>query len=61
MVSTFHTNVLCVEAKYTLAELDYTRKYPGEDLDLYVKTFHEKVVDCHNPLEEEVLETTLSF
>lgn len=45
MGSTFNTKFLYVEAKYTLAELRSMRQYPGEDLDLYVKSFYEKALD----------------
>lgn len=44
-----------VEAKYTLTKLDRARQYTGEDLELYVKRFHEKALDCYNLIEEKVL------
>lgn len=41
--------------KYTLAELGRTRQYAGKDLDLYMKRFHDKALDCVDPMEEEIL------
>lgn len=32
-----------------------TRQYPGKYLDLCVKRFHEKALDCCGLIEEEVL------
>lgn len=55
MVAAFKTEFFFIEAKYTLAELDRTRQCAGEDLDLYVKRFHDKALDCINPVDEEVL------
>lgn len=53
MVSTFNTNPFCEEAIFSLAELGGTRS--GEDLDLYVRRFHEKALDSCEPVDEEVL------
>lgn len=55
MVATFNTKFFFAEAKYTLAEWGRTRQYAGEDLDLYVKRFHDKALDCIDPVEEEIL------
>lgn len=55
MVATFKTKFFFAEAKYTLAELGRTRQYVGEDLDLYVKRFHDKALDCVDPVDEKVL------
>lgn len=38
-----------------VAELGRTRQYLGEYLDLYVRRFHEKTLDCCDPVNEEVL------
>lgn len=32
------------------------RQYPGEDLALYIKRFHEKALDFCDPVDKEVLE-----
>lgn len=55
MVSAFNNKFFCAEAKYTLTELGSTRQYPGEDHDLYIKRFHEKILDCRDLIDEEVL------
>lgn len=52
MVAAFNTKFFFAEAKYTLTELGRTRHYAGEDLDLYVKRFHDKPLDL---VDEEVL------
>lgn len=31
------------------------RHYPGEDLDIYLRRFHDQALDCNNPVDEEVL------
>lgn len=46
-----HQILLCL----TLVELGRTRVYPRENLDAYVKCFHEGPVDCYNLIAEEVL------
>lgn len=49
MIATFNTKFFFVEAKYTLTKLGRTRQYSGDDLDLYVKRFHDKVLNCVDP------------
>lgn len=55
MLAAFNTKFFFTEAKYNFAELGRTRQYAGEDLDPYVKRFHDKALDCVNPVDEEVL------
>lgn len=55
MVGAFNTKFFFAEAKYTLVELGRTRQYAGEGLDLYVKRFHDKALDCVDRVDEEVL------
>lgn len=55
LVSLFNTKFFCVEAKFTLAELGRTCPYQGEHLDAYVKRFHEKAMDCCDPVTEDAL------
>lgn len=38
-----------------MAKLDCTRQYPGKNLDLYIKRFHEKEFYCSDPVDKEVL------
>lgn len=54
MVCNFKTK-FCAEVKYTLAELGHTKQYLGKDLDLYVKGFYEKALDCSDLVSEETL------
>lgn len=55
MVAAFNTKFFFTEAKYTLAELGRSRQYAAKDLDLYVKRFHDRALDCVDPVDEEVL------
>lgn len=55
IVATFNTKFFFTEAKYTLAELGCTLQYACQDLDLYVKRFHDKALDCVDLVDEEVL------
>lgn len=49
----FNTNFFCAEAKFTLVEIGACQ-YPYDDLDAYVNRFHEKVLDCCDPMAEKV-------
>lgn len=51
----FNTKFFHGEAKFTLVELDWTSQYSVEDLDMYIKRFHEKALDCYDSVDEEVL------
>lgn len=42
----FIIKFFCGDAKFTLAVLGHTRQSSGEDLDLYVRRFHERAPDC---------------
>lgn len=55
MLSTLNTKIFCAEAKYTLAEFGCTRQFPSEDLNLYVRKFQEKALDCCDLIDEDVL------
>lgn len=54
-MSLFNTKFFRREAKFSLTELDRTKQYPEGDLDLYVKSFHERAIDCRDLVDEEVL------
>lgn len=43
-VSLFNMNFFHLKIKFTFVELEKTQQYLGEDLDVYVKRFHEKPV-----------------
>lgn len=43
------------EAKFTLPKLGCTRQFLNEDMDLYVKRFHERPLDCCNAVDEETM------
>lgn len=51
----FNTKFFCCEAKFFLVNLGMTNQYPGEDLDVYVKKFYQRTMDCSDPVVEEVL------
>lgn len=55
LVSMCNSKFFYAEANYSLAELDYIRKRLGEDLDIYVKMFHEKTLDRCDQVEERML------
>lgn len=43
------------EARYTFVEFSLTRQHYSEDLDVYVRRFHENALDCCDPVSEEML------
>lgn len=55
LVTLFNAKFFYGEAKFTLAELGRTRQHPNEDLDLYVKRFRERALDCNDAVDEETL------
>lgn len=42
-MSLFNTKLFGIEAKFSLAELGRIRQYVGEDLDLYICKFYERL------------------
>lgn len=44
--SLFKSKFFCVEAKLTLLELDWMRQIVGKDLEVYLKWFHENLLNC---------------
>lgn len=55
LVTLFNDKFFCDEARFTLVELDRTRQYPGEDLNVYMKRFRERALDCSDVVNEENL------
>lgn len=53
----FNTKFFCGEEKCSLVELGRTCQFLGEDLDLFVIRFHERVVDCCDVVDEKQLLT----
>lgn len=53
-MSLFNTKIFCKIEKFSLAELGRIRQYLGEDLELYVKIFHETAMYCCELVDEEV-------
>lgn len=51
----FDTKFFCIEAKFTFAGLGRTRKYLREDVNAYMKRFHERALDYCDPVVEDVL------
>lgn len=54
LVSLVNKKFFYAEPKFTLAESGGSRQYIGEDLDGYMKRFHEKVLDCYYPITVNV-------
>lgn len=48
LVSLFNTKFFC--ARLNLAKLGRTRQHPGEDLDVYVRRFHQRALDYCDPM-----------
>lgn len=44
-----------MEAKVSLVELGLTWQFPGENLDLYAKRFHEKALGCYDASGEKTM------
>lgn len=55
LMPTFKTKFFYAEAKFSLTELCQTRQHLGNDLDAYVRRFHEKAMDRCDSVAEEVL------
>lgn len=54
-MSLFNTKFFGAEAKFSPVELGRTREYLVEDLDLYMRRFHERAIICYDPVAEEAL------
>lgn len=54
-MTVFNAKFFCGDAKFTLVELGRTRQFLGEDLDIYIKRFHEKALDYCNAIDKETL------
>lgn len=50
-----HIKFFYPEVKFSLTELGHTNSNPGEDLDLSFRRFHEKALDCCDPVHEVVV------
>lgn len=44
-----------VKQSFLWAVLGRTRQFPGEDLDLHVRRFQEKALDCCDAVDEETM------
>lgn len=53
-ISLINKKFFCTEATFKLAKLGRTHQPPREDLDAYMMRFHEKVLDCCDPIAEDV-------
>lgn len=51
----FNTKFFCTEAKFSIVELERMRQHPGQDMDIYMRRFHERAIDCCDPAAEEIL------
>lgn len=59
MVFLSNAKLFYVKAKFSLPELGRIRECSGEDLDTYLKIFHDKALDCCDPVEEELVNVCL--
>lgn len=55
LVTVFNVKFFYGEAQFFLTELGRTRRFPGEDLDLYFKRFHKNTLDCCHAVDEETM------
>lgn len=55
LVSSLKTKFSYAEAKSTLAWLGRTSQHSDEDLDVNLKYFHEKELDCCNPVADDAM------
>lgn len=51
----FNSKVFCAGAKFSVAELSGVRYHPREELDAYVKRFHERAFNYFHLVEERML------
>lgn len=54
LVSLFNTKFFLAKVMF-LFSISMEHEYPWEDLDAYMRSFHEKALDCCDLLVEEVL------
>lgn len=56
-LSLFNGKFFNAEARFTLAELDWTRQHSNEDLGICMRTFHKNAhtLDCCDPVSKEIL------
>lgn len=55
LITVFNRKSLCGQENLTLVELGYMQKFPGEDLDLYVRRFYEKGLYCCDAVDQETM------
>lgn len=55
LVSLFNNKLFYAEAKHTRATLGRTRHFLREDLDAYLRSFHERVLNCCDPMIKYIL------
>lgn len=60
LVSLFKSKFFCANSKFSLAKLGHICQRPREDLDTYMKRFHDRALDCYDPVEEKMLVDVLS-
>lgn len=54
-MSLFNTKFSHAQIKFSLTELDQRHQHPEEDPDAYMRRFPERVLDCCDLVNEEVL------
>lgn len=55
LVPFFNAKFFCAEVKFSSTELGHRCQLSGEDLDAYIKRFHDIALDCCDPVEERML------
>lgn len=54
-MSMFNTKFSCIKTEFSFVELDGTLQYPKEDMDIYLKSFNDRALDCCDQMVEQVL------
>lgn len=49
----FNAKFFYAEVKFSLVELGRLRQYPNEDLETYMRRFHDRALDCCDPNRRE--------
>lgn len=55
LISLLNLKFFCAKGRLSLVKLGYISQHPGEDLDTYVRRFHNKALDSCDPVEDKLL------
>lgn len=59
LVSQVNSKFFYDKTRFSLAELSRTWQY--EDLDVYIRRFHERALNCYDPMDKEVIVNVWPF